>query len=95
MVDTYTGQDVQTAIVRFTATWCVPCRQYKPIFDSVAARFDLPFYAIDIEEYPEIAEAHGIRSIPAVFKVKDGEWTRFAQPPGAAELRDAVLDLTG
>jgi len=91
----YDGQDVETGIVRFTASWCVPCRQYKPIFDSVAARFDLPFYVIDIEQYPAAAEAQGVRSIPAVFKVQDGVWTKFVQPPGAAELRDAVLDLTG
>lgn len=95
MLTKYENQDIQNGIVRFTAAWCVPCQQYKPIFDRVAIRLDADFYVIDIEQFPGAAEAQGVRSIPAVFLVKDGEWTRFAQPPGAAELRDAALSLTG
>lgn len=95
MLTKYEGQDIDNGIVRFTASWCVPCKQYKPIFDSVAIRLDTDFYVIDIERYPEAAEAQGVRSIPAVFQVKDGEWSKFPEPPAAPELRDAALGLTG
>jgi len=87
----YTGQEIDRGIVRFTAPWCVPCKQYKPIFDGVAREFsDVDFYVIDIESYPEIAEENDVRSIPAVFTVKDGEWLKYQQVPSAPELADAA-----
>lgn len=91
----YAGQDVQNAVVRFTATWCVPCKHYGPVFDMVAERLDAEFYVVDIETSPELAAEHGVMSIPVVFRVKDGVWEKYPAPPTAPELRDAALSLTG
>lgn len=82
----YEGQSVDRGIVRFTADWCVPCKSFAPIFDGVATGTDTPFYTIDIEEHGETAHNLRVMSIPAVFSVQDGHWTRWAVTPSGEEL---------
>lgn len=63
-------------IVDFSATWCPPCRQLKPIFEKLADEFKgrIDFVTIDVDENPEIAQAYGVQSIPMmVFFNKDGQ----------------------
>jgi thiol-disulfide isomerase/thioredoxin len=93
MLIDYNGQDIDNAIVRFTADWCQPCKAYRPIFDKVAELLDADFFVVDIDKYPDIAREHNVMSIPAVFSVKGGVWERFEHVPAAAELKDAVDNL--
>jgi thiol-disulfide isomerase/thioredoxin len=90
MLVEYTGQTITDGVVRLTAAWCQPCKSYAPIYDRVAGLLDADFYVIDIEAYPDIAQEHKVMSIPAVFRVVDGVWTKFEHVPSAPELRDAV-----
>lgn len=94
MLIDYAGQDIDNALVRFTAVWCVPCKHYGPVFDGVAERLPQDFVVIDVDSYPDIAAEHSVMSIPVVFKVKGGIWTKYPAPPTAPELRDEALSLT-
>ena len=63
-------------IVDFSATWCPPCRQLKPIFEKLAADFKgrIDFVTIDVDENPELAQAYGVVNIPMmIFLNKDGQ----------------------
>lgn len=63
-------------IVDFSATWCPPCRQLKPIFEKLAEDFKgrIDFVTVDVDENPELAQAYGVQSIPMmVFLNKDGQ----------------------
>lgn len=63
-------------IVDFSATWCPPCRQLKPIFEKLAEDFKgrIDFVTIDVDEQPELSQAYGVQSIPMmVFLNKDGQ----------------------
>ncbi len=68
------SQDVPV-LVDFWAEWCQPCRMLGPILERLAAEYDGKFALVkaDTERLPEIASAFGVRSIPAVFAVKDGQ----------------------
>ena len=61
-------------LVDFYADWCFPCRMLEPILEEVAK--DLKGLAVvgrvDTEKNL-IARRFGIRRIPAVFVIKDGE----------------------
>jgi len=61
-------------LVDFHAAWCGPCKTLGPILESLATELDGGFVLakIDIDQNPELAEAFGIQSVPAVILVQDG-----------------------
>jgi len=66
----------------FTATWCGPCKAFKPIMKEVANDgYSVEF--IDVDEQQNLAQQYGVRSIPSVVIEENGvEVDRFtgAQP---------------
>lgn len=68
--------DGKPMIVDFSATWCPPCRQLKPIFEKLAEDFRgrITFLTIDVDDNPELAQAYGVTNIPMmIFLNKDGQ----------------------
>lgn len=64
------------AIVDFTATWCGPCRSIAPILEELAKenKDQIVIYKVDVDKCRDIAEAFGIKSVPAVLYIPlDGE----------------------
>ena len=57
------------AIVDFYASWCGPCRAISPILEELAAEYKdkIVIYKVDVDASPDLAQAYGIRSIPAVL----------------------------
>ena len=69
-------QNGRPMIVDFSATWCPPCRQLKPIFERLAVDFKdrIDFVTIDVDENPQLAQSYGVQSIPMmIFLNKDGQ----------------------
>ena len=61
-------------IVDFYAEWCVPCKQFGPIFEQVAAQFpSIVFVKVDGEKSPELLKREGIRGYPTIKVYKDGK----------------------
>ena len=69
--DTVTTDGI--TLVDWWASWCGPCRQFAPVFESVAsANPDVVFGKVDTEAQQDIAGAFGIQSIPTLMIFRDG-----------------------
>ncbi len=63
------------AVVDFNATWCGPCKMLAPVLEALSEEMagKVSFYAMDVDDNPDIAQQFGIASIPYVAVFKDGQ----------------------
>ena len=61
-------------VIRFTATWCSPCKMLAKTLESVVT--DIPIEVIDIDEQPDLATEFGIRSVPTLVMMEDNVATK-------------------
>ena len=55
-------------IVRFTASWCGPCKTFEPVFKELAKRNDsVHFFEVDIDKEPHLSAHFEVRGVPATF----------------------------
>ena len=61
-------------LVDFSASWCMPCKMFKPIVEELAEKDkDIQVFSIDIDEEEEIAKRYRIFSVPTIILFKNGE----------------------
>ena len=62
-------------VIKFSASWCVPCKYLKPVFEEIKIMEDfnnVNFVDYDIDEEYELTKKYNIRSVPTVIFEKDG-----------------------
>ncbi len=95
-----TGNDI--ILVDFWAPWCGPCRQFAPVYESLAEQHeDIVFAKVNTEEERELAGHFQIRSIPTLMVFRE-QIIVFSQPgalPPAAlssvieKVRELDMDM--
>lgn len=58
-------------VLRFTASWCGPCKSLAPLVESV--KRDVPVEVIDIDEEAstKLASQFGVRGVPTLVMLDD------------------------
>jgi thioredoxin 1 len=51
-------------ILRFTASWCGPCKSMAMNLET--ANLGFPIEVVDIDAHPDVAQEYGIRSVPTL-----------------------------
>jgi thioredoxin 2 len=80
------------SVIDFWAGWCGPCRMMAPQFEKAAAlRPGYRFAKVDVDAAPGLAARFGIRSIPTLAVLRDGELVAMqAGVMGAEQLVEAL-----
>ena len=59
-------------ILYFTADWCNPCKQTRPIVEELnREQIMAKFFIIDVDDEIEMAQDFEVRSIPTFILIKD------------------------
>lgn len=83
-------------LVDFWATWCGPCKVLKPLLEKLAEEYQGKFFLakVETEANQRLASAFGIRSVPTVKAVVNGEIVdEFAGALPEAAIRDFLARL--
>ncbi len=62
-------------VIDFWATWCGPCKKVGPIIEELAAEYEgkAVIGKCDVEENDDLASRFGIRNVPTILFIKNGE----------------------
>ncbi|AZF43384.1 Thiosulfate sulfurtransferase, rhodanese [Pseudomonas sp. R1-43-08] len=83
-----------SSVVLFSASWCKPCQEMKPVFHALEEKLHAlaSFGKIDVAVSPTIAQMYGIRAVPSLAVFHQGRLLRVM--PGSrsvAALKKSVL----
>ena len=78
-------------VIRFTASWCGPCKMLAPIFGEVQNEVsDVMFETIDVDTNRDKATQYSVSSVPTVIIEKDGQIVnRFS----GVKPKNAIISL--
>lgn len=67
--------DTKPALIDFYADWCGPCQALLPTVERLANEHknDINVVKVNVDKNQELAAQFRVRSIPALFFIKDGK----------------------
>jgi len=59
-------------IIKFSATWCGPCKVMKPVFEDLSKSYQGLFLSVDVDACPDTAAAYKVSSMPTFLFIDNG-----------------------
>lgn len=84
----------QRVIIMFSASWCGPCKTFKPKFQDISEKNDdIIFAYCDVEETNELASELEIQSVPTVVSFLNGIEEASVVGPSVDRVKELVEKL--
>lgn len=83
-------------VLDFYADWCGPCRALLPVMEAACKFYaeDIVVAKINVDQNPDLAAKFSVRSIPAVFLMKNGAVVdQFTGVQGSTEINSRIDNL--
>lgn len=66
-------------VIDFGASWCQPCKQTTQILSEIEPIYQdqIDFVAMDVEGCQDVCQQLGVRSIPTLVLIKEGQPAGF------------------
>lgn|SRR5574344_896797 len=97
MIEYLSGQNLEDAltndltIVDFFATWCGPCKMLGMELEEIK---NVKILEVDVDLHPELAQKHGIMSVPNVEIYKDKKLvTKFIGYKTKDEIEEILKEI--
>jgi thioredoxin-like negative regulator of GroEL len=58
-------------VLKFSASWCEPCKMLKRTIEG--EDIGAPVEDVDIDEQPELTQKYGVRGVPTMIIIRDDE----------------------
>ena len=82
-------------VIDFKASWCGPCKMITPFMEELVPNYpDVSFYVIDSddEETEEIVEHFGVKALPTIIYMKNGEVVSTVIGVDKQQIEDTIND---
>lgn len=84
----------------FWAEWCGPCKVMNPVIEELKLEYNIPgsnveIIKVNVDDHPEKASVHGIRSIPTLVFERDGVTVnRLSGIKSKSQIIETINQLT-
>jgi len=82
-------------VIDFKASWCGPCKMLTPFMEELVPNYpDVKFYVIDSDddETEEIVDHFGIKALPTIIYLKNGEVVATVLGVDKQKIEDTIND---
>lgn len=59
-------------VLYFTATWCGPCKMFKPVVQQVSSELEIGIVYVDVDQQRDMAVKYGVSSVPTIMIENNG-----------------------
>ena len=87
-------QTDKLVLIDFWAEWCGPCKMIGPIIDEIGTEYqdEVVVGKVDVDNNDETTTRYGIRNIPTVLFIRNGEVVDKVVGAGAKSLFTEKID---
>lgn len=54
-------------ILYFTASWCGPCKMFRPVLQQVQSDLGVTVQIIDVDQQRELAQKYNVTGVPTIL----------------------------